>query len=530
MIQQRRIEGAKAGTSSSKSRKFLSGFRKAKSPTEDVALCSKFQDLPYDILLQVLAHLPENYIVILCLLSRSMFDLLLSSLYASLDLKSSGACRATLKRLDLEPNLAIHIRKLVVRPSRPSRWIRANETTVDESLVADMLAQLASSGHLENLHTFIWDGMESPNDSLWLALRLNCPHLKTVGTSVGLNTQKLDPESHLFDFRDLIGFSLVTQKLVRWTNIFTGQLLPDRLWEMLLVNSPNLVELTLDGTCIVSQLWNIRKILSGRWRSLRALSFGNLSSRSLETDSQEVTNFLKAHPRLENLMFFRSLSGFTSGISSLPLVPLPRLRAFTGKVNQLKGVTGAQLSSLRTLHLSDYFSPAANFAPILQEFPSVLSLSVCVNFLDTTNGVHQGFFERLLGACPQLMHVSVSSTSSFNLDHFSEAIRHTPHLRSFVLTLPRRKITQQSTSKFAMRTAGRYPSLEEFIIRVIADWDHEDQLNDNYRLSHLGVYYIIISASSRLLRIHESLGGLVRYANSVTRVIPPNSRERREWR
>ncbi|KAJ7645388.1 hypothetical protein B0H17DRAFT_450243 [Mycena rosella] len=167
------MEGAKAGTSITKSRKLFSGFRKAKPAAEDVSLAFKFQDLPYDILLLILAHLPRNYILTLCLLSRSMFDLLVPPLYASVDLKTSSACRATLssKRL-FEPNMAAHMRKLIVRPNHPSCWARTNEPAVDESWVADTLARLASSGHLANLHTFIWDGMESPSDSLWLALRL----------------------------------------------------------------------------------------------------------------------------------------------------------------------------------------------------------------------------------------------------------------------------------------------------------------------------------------------------------------------
>ncbi|KAJ7116469.1 hypothetical protein C8R44DRAFT_792623 [Mycena epipterygia] len=504
------MEIAKASTSGTKSKNFFSTFRKAKSSTKNASHpATRGLDLPYDIIVEIVAHLPENYILKLCLLSRNVFNLLVPALYASVDLKSSSACRATLKRLVLEPNVAEHIRRLAVRPNHPSRW--GNDKPVDESWVAATLEQLAAAGHLENLHTFIWDGLESPTDSLWLTLRLNCPNLRTVGTSVGLTTQRLEPESHL----------------LRWINIFTGQPLPDRLWEMLLVHSPNLLELTIDGTCLVSQLWNIRKIFTGRWRSLRSLLLGNLSSRLLETDFPEGTKFLKAHPRLENLAFFGGLSGYTNGISSLPLVPLPQLRAFAGKINQLKDVTGTQLPSLRSIQLSDFFSPAAKFAPILQDFPAVVSLAVCVNFLDTINGNNQGFFERLLSACPQLTYVEVSSTSTFNLDHFAEAIRHTPRLQSFSLKLPRkRKLTEQpqSMAKFALRTASRCPSLEEFTIRDVSNWDHEDQLNDNYRLSQLGVYYVLRSGSSRLLRIHESgVGPLGRYTNSVTRVIPPTA-------
>ncbi|KAJ7510472.1 hypothetical protein B0H11DRAFT_1959260 [Mycena galericulata] len=512
------MEVAKA--SPSKTRKFFS-YRKGKSPAPSAAR-SSILALPYDLIMEIASHLPENYILKLCLLSRDIFSMLLPALYSSVDLKSSGTCRATLKRLVLEPTMAAPIRALTIRPNHPPRW--GTEKPVDEAWVAATLEQLASGGHLANLHTFHWDGLESPTDSLWLALRLNCPDLRTVGTSVGLKTQKLDPDSNLFDFRDLVGFSLVTQKFVRWINLFTGQPLPHRFWGMLLVNSPNLVELTIDGTCIVSQLWNIRQILSGRWRSLRSLSLGNVSSRSLETDPQDSSKFLKAHPRLEKVEFFGSLSGYTDSISSLPLLPLPRLRTFTGRINQLKEVTGDQLPALHTLRLSDYFSPAAKFA-LLQEFPAVVSLAVCVNFLDTTNGNHQGFFERLLSACPQLTHVEVSSTASFTLDHFAEALRYTPRLRTFILTLPRRrKLTDQpqSMSKFALRTASRYPSLEEFTIRDVADWDHEDQLNNNYRLSQLGVYYVLGSGASRFLRIQESgLGPLGRSTNSVTRVIPP---------
>ncbi|KAJ7841380.1 hypothetical protein B0H14DRAFT_3457539 [Mycena olivaceomarginata] len=498
-----------------KTRKFFS-FKKARDVPLPEPGRTSLIDLPFDILSEILKYIPQNHILNLCVLSRNIFNELVPLLYASVDLKSSGTCRTVLKRLVSEPHLAGHIRKFTVRPNHPSRW--GYEKSVEESWVVDALEQLASSGHLGNLHTFIWDGLESPKDSLWLTLRLNCPFLRSVGTSVGLKTQRLEPESHLFDFRDLTGFSLVTQKLVRWINLFTGQPLPGRLWEMLLVHSPNLVDLTIDGTCLVSQLWNIRRIFTGRWKSLRSLSLGNVSSQPLETDTPEGTMFLEAHPCLEQLAFFGSLSGYSDGVSSLQLIPLPQLQAFTGKISQLKEVSYTHLPSLQSLRLSDFFSPAAQFAPILEAFPSVTSLAVCVNFRDTIDGAHQGFFERLLSSCRQLAHVEISSTSTFKLDDFSEAIRLTPHLRTFILTLPRRDKQWQSMGSFALRTARKYPSLEEFTIRDVADWDHEDQLNDNYRISVLGVYYVLKSGPVRLLRTHElrSLGR--RAPNSAPRV------------
>jgi hypothetical protein len=75
-----------------------------------------------------------------------------------------------LKHLVSEPHLAEHIRELSVRPNHPSRWV--NEKPAKESWVVDVLEQLASAGHFGNLHTFIWDGLESSKDSLWLTLRL----------------------------------------------------------------------------------------------------------------------------------------------------------------------------------------------------------------------------------------------------------------------------------------------------------------------------------------------------------------------
>ncbi|KAJ7197107.1 hypothetical protein B0H12DRAFT_1167348 [Mycena haematopus] len=200
------MEAAKA--IASKSRKFFSSKKNRAIlgpllPDKGTSLV----DLPFDVLNEILGYIPRTCLVNLCLLSRHIFNQLIPVLYASIDLKSSGACRTVLKRLVSEPHLAAHIHKLTVRPNHASRW--GNEKHIEESWVVDVPEELAA--HLGNLHTFIWDGLESPKDSLWLALRLNCPFLRSIGTSVGLTTQRLLPESHLFDFRGLIGFSLVLQ-------------------------------------------------------------------------------------------------------------------------------------------------------------------------------------------------------------------------------------------------------------------------------------------------------------------------------
>jgi hypothetical protein len=76
---------------------------------------------------------------------------------------------------------------------------------------------------------------------------------------------------------------------------------------------------------------------------------------------------------------------------------------------------------------------------------------------------------------------------------------------------------------FALRCARNYPGLKEFTIciRDVADWKHEDQLNDNYRLSVLGVYHIVKSGPDRLLLTHEiRWGSQGPQTHSARRVIP----------
>lgn len=66
------------------------------------------------------------------------------------------------------PDICRYIRKLAVRPNYYLAWPKANER-LDEDWVVDMLLKIAENMAL--LHTFDWDGLEMPNDRLWIALR-----------------------------------------------------------------------------------------------------------------------------------------------------------------------------------------------------------------------------------------------------------------------------------------------------------------------------------------------------------------------
>jgi hypothetical protein len=176
---------------------------------------------------------------------------------------------------------------------------------------------------------------------------------------------------------------------------------------MLLVNSPNLEELTLEGTCQTAQLWDIRKILSGRWPRLKRISMGSLSSRELFTDDDEMASFFTSHSTLESIEF---LSGMYYSRTSMFYIPsLPHLQSFTGRIQQLR--RAPNLPSLRRLNFTDWFSPSARFTDILQFVPHATSLSVCVNFLDSISRPScLGLYERLLGVCPRLTNLEISST------------------------------------------------------------------------------------------------------------------------
>lgn len=183
------------------------------------------------------------------------------------------------------------------------------------------------------------------------------------------------------------------------------------------MKSPDLEELTIEGTCQTAQLWDIRKMLLGRWHRLKSISIGGLSSHELPSDDHEMSLFFKAHPTLERIGFLNGM--YYSRMSMFYIPSLPRLRSFTGRIQQLK--QAPDLPSLRYLHFTDWFSPSARFGDILRFVPHVTSLSVSVNFLDSINRASCfRLYERLLGVCPQLINLEISSTGPIVLVSYLE--------------------------------------------------------------------------------------------------------------
>ncbi len=96
--------------------------------------------------------------------------LLMPALYDTVVLTSSRTCRKTLKMLQQRPEVCRYIHKLAVRPNYYLAWPKADER-IDENWVASTVESIAQS--LTTMHTFDWDGLEMPKDSLWQTLRLS---------------------------------------------------------------------------------------------------------------------------------------------------------------------------------------------------------------------------------------------------------------------------------------------------------------------------------------------------------------------
>ncbi|KAF8235761.1 hypothetical protein L208DRAFT_1255150 [Tricholoma matsutake] len=479
--------------------------------------------IPDDVILEIVKYLSSADILIFCLAAKRIHILLVPSLFTSVELRSNRQCQMILKAFESRPELAAFVAKLVVCPNPPSSWAGLDyDRSLKEHEIAVSLEHLAVVGRFKRLHTFKWEGVEAPHDNLWWALKTYCPLLRYIGTKVGIKAQGIDPGSHLFSFRDLHGFSLTTQKCVRWSceswtyllkPLLEDQELPVRLWDMLLNHSPDLAELTLDGTCNTYQLWNIRRVLSGRWPRLKSVSFGGLSHHELPSDEEEMTSFLSAHPTLKEIRFMTGMYYSRSSMFYLPA--LPRLCYFNGRIQQLK--LADDLPALQCLELTDWFSPSASFAQMLRFVPTITSLSIYVNFLDSTNRRKcLALYQAVLSACPRLNHFEISATGPIILAHFSQAIQNAPMLRSFVITRTRRLVDEDMNAG-ALRIANQHPHLQSFTIRDVLDWDHSDQLDGRCRFRQIGNYFLQTDNLQKphSVRIHET--GVNKFGRRYTR-------------
>ena len=91
------------------------------------------------------------------------------ALYDTVTLKSSKECKSTLEMLKTRGDICGYIRKLALRPNYYLAWPKRDDD-LSEVWVAEMVEIISKD--FKMLHTFDWDGLELPKDSLWTTLRL----------------------------------------------------------------------------------------------------------------------------------------------------------------------------------------------------------------------------------------------------------------------------------------------------------------------------------------------------------------------
>ncbi|KAF9568171.1 hypothetical protein CPC08DRAFT_679732 [Agrocybe pediades] len=434
---------------------------------------------PGDLLIEIAQFLETRMELLnFCITSTYVFANVSSLLYETVTLDSVEQCRVTLGMLSRRFDIARHVRNLVVRP-HASKHAHASTTgpfTQSENAAASFaVREIAGMCCLDALVRFQWDADELPfYDDMWFALRLGCPQLKYVGISMGSHLPGLN--SHLLDFQDLKGFSLVLKHGFYESHIdifmdAEDQPVFNKLWDMLVRKCPNLEELAIDGYSTVPT--DLHFLVSARWPRLRKLSLGDVCvdwfQRFLNPgEKRPFIAFLEAHPDLETLQLSRHTIQPTH-FSTLDPTALNRVTRFSGTHQQLHA-----LPHLHQLIQSVTFRDpvetrdvsASTVASLLRDLPALTSLKISFtlhSMYDSGN-----LLRSLIHSCPMLQHLELTCghKPSFQLDIFAKTIRGFHKLRSLHLTIVKYP-GDETLSSGAARIARCNPRLHKFSLTFI---------------------------------------------------------------
>lgn len=166
------------------------------------AYYSPISRIPGDLLIEVALFLESRKDILnFSLTSNYIFSNVSSVLYEKVVLKSAEQCTWTLGMLARRVDVARHVREFIISLSKPF------VSVIDNATASAAVRKVAGAMRLDALTKFCWDAEESPyHEDMWFALRMGCPQLRYIGTSIGSVLPNLN--SHLFDFVDLLGFSL----------------------------------------------------------------------------------------------------------------------------------------------------------------------------------------------------------------------------------------------------------------------------------------------------------------------------------
>ncbi|KAJ7268712.1 hypothetical protein B0H12DRAFT_1096247 [Mycena haematopus] len=395
-----------------------------------------FSSTPTDLLLEIATHLEyRSDLLNLCLTSKSLFSSVAGpALYHSVVLRTATQCASTLAMLKRRKDIVRHVQELVIRPSRSN-----DQTVLDSRAASAAVAELAASRCLDALRKFTWwDDEIAFHEEMWLALRMCCPRLKYLCTSIGAY---FPSSSHLFNFTDLLGFSIFLAPGFYQNNI--QSLLDDerpgskKLWDMLFKHCPNLEELVIEGYSSFPA--EARFLVDGRWPRLRKLALGDVSitwDPVVPPGRSSFITFLEAHTELQSLCLSRH---------NLDPVQLNSLEADTMKLTSFSG-TLAQLQALShsypTLKSLTFRDPVWSRDVTTMTISSVLQQLTSLNELNISFMLHSPYdsnsiLRALISSCPHLQHLSLSCVrnTSFQLEALAKALPAFRRLRTLSLTL-----------------------------------------------------------------------------------------------
>ncbi|KDR74977.1 hypothetical protein GALMADRAFT_98043 [Galerina marginata CBS 339.88] len=405
------------------------------------------------------------------LTSNYVFANVSAVLYETVILESVEQCSLTLGMLFRRFDIARHVRELIIRPQvKQKTYFNAS----DSAIASAAMRKIAGAMCLDALVRFQWDADELPfYDDMWFALRLGCPQLRYLGTSLGAILPTMN--SHLFDFQDLTGFSLTLKHGFYESQIdmFLDEDEPvfKKFWDMLIRHCYNLEELTINGHSSVPT--DIHLLVDGRWPRLRKLVLGDVCvdwfQRSLNPgEKRPFIAFLEAHPCLDSL----SISRHTIQpihLNSLDATALVGVTNFSGTHQQLHALphlhrTIADVTFRDPVETRDVSAPTV--ASLLRDLPSLTSLKISFtlhSMYDSGN-----LLRSLIQSCPMLRHLELTCghKPSFQLDAFAKTIRGFPKLRSLHLTIVKYP-GDETLASGATRIAKSNPRLQKFSLTFI---------------------------------------------------------------
>ncbi|KAI9457424.1 hypothetical protein F5148DRAFT_347802 [Russula earlei] len=444
--------------------------------------------VPSDVLLEIVDYLScPSEVLHLYLTSSRIADALSPALYSRVVLRGPAQCIRTLDMLHARPDRARHVRSLSVRPcpdspshnngtgtGRAPRWGRS--VLPDAYAVSSAVRRTAR--HLEVLRRFAWDGEElPPYDDMWFALRVFCPRLKFISTTLGSILPSSN--SHLFDFSRLHGFSLTFKSGFYWQNdgVAGDELIPgyDRLWEMLIARCPDLEHLAIDGHSPHAPV-DAHDLVRGRWPKLRSLLIGDVAlDWDLEPSpalGRPFRAFLEAHRNLEALHLRSHAPGVAapSVLAGLHADALAKVSTFSGALAQAQVLPTR--ASLKTLRVPDPM-PLRDGTPMsvsasLAVLPALASLTIAFRL---EQGYDNGSVLRaLVAACPHLRHLdfTVACRPSFTIETFARCIRPLGHLRTLALRIVPSPGEASSLPTCGARLVRANPRLASFELVFLA--------------------------------------------------------------